>query len=104
MFLTFKINNSVRKILTTALITFISGFIISVITISGNKDAEKGDINIANSIYYKNILNWIQLSSDKEKNQSNNSLKGIKVFLVKENEFFVKNIIKLYFCNEPSND
>lgn len=105
MFFTFKINNPIKKLLIASLMTFISGFIVSAITMKkDHNNSEKDSDSIHNSIYYTKLMEWIQSSNDKEQTKSNSSLKGVKVFLRKENEMFTKNIIKLYFCNEVNDD
>ena len=100
MIFTFKIDNAVKKLFTGLLMSFVSGAVISAITVkTRHRRSEKKE----EAVYYAKLMDWIEALSTKEQKESNSSLKGVRIFLAKENETLTKNIIKLYFCEE-SND
>lgn len=83
--------------------TFVSGFILSTITIKRDNNNLEED-SIYNSNYYNKLMEWIRVSNSKEQSESKSTLKGIKIFLIKKDEKMIKNIIRLYFCDEESDE
>lgn len=103
MLFTFKINNPIKKLFMASLVTFVSGVVISAVTVKkGFYNSEKKKDSISHSIYYTQLIKWIQTTKTNTENEG--SLKGIRIFLTKENETWTKNIIRLYFCNESNNE
>lgn len=103
MFFSFEVCNPTKKLLTASIMTFISGAVLSAMIIKkGLKTSDKKKETVTNSMYYEKVLNRIETILNEEKLTKNRSLKGIRIFIVKENDFIVKNIIKLYFCDEEN--
>ena len=98
MFFSFKIEKPIKKLFTFALILFTSGTFMSAMSMRKERSNSDED----NIEYYDELMRWIDEVHANMASGTNKSLRGIKVFIRKEDNKHCKNIIKLYFCDKSN--